>query len=486
MPNVTVGCLREAVEIASRLRSSGDYDLFRGQKRNWPVVSSLGRLAPPARTEAEERFTRFDAWIQNTPGLEHYRNDLDATVAVAQHYGIPTTYIDFTTSPEVAAFFASDGYSEGDDSVLVCLNSQDLLNIAHSVTGIDEEFDKFLTRLKFQRPATPNLWRMESQKCVFLDAPVIGSIEKSVYNMDRIFIHNPTDRSPIERESIYPTRKSDLERLLDQFFSLERRLPAIENMHRLIDIGAFTASFEMKSPEEYYLRLGVAPDTSWQPTEKEKWMEGGIAAEPFSIAKEAMPILLQDVGSVQTQSDLTTQIMGALGSGRMQRDRPERFTLQASRTLSIEDARFEEARLEALWDGIRRLPYSDGQVATCVARSLCLATLPDGEKELIESPVEVGMGTNDGAYARAVVDRRRLQDAFRPDLRQIVNEAYWPRLDKNPVVALLWIPDPRQLFSFDGFLNLLVYDVLPSQMRRRSWKRAPFFSPWRISTFGLP
>ena len=55
--------------------------------------------------------------------------DVDAICAVAQHYGIPTNCIDFTTSAEVAGFFAADNANArplSDESCILCLNTRDL------------------------------------------------------------------------------------------------------------------------------------------------------------------------------------------------------------------------------------------------------------------------------------------------------------------------------------------------------------------------
>jgi hypothetical protein len=100
--------------------------------------------------------------------------------------------------------------------------------------------------------------------------------------------------------------------------------------------------------------------------------------------------------------------------------------------------------------------------------------------------VNVELGASDGSYSRAVVDETRLVNAFRPDLRTIVKKEHFSRIQEKPKTALLWIPNPQTLFSFDGFVELLVHDVLPTQLCRASPKRAHIFSPWRISTFGLP
>src|SRR4051812_30884562 len=102
----------EALEIAEQLRRRGEHDWFRGQRRDWPLKSSLVRLGETERDEALAKLARFEHWVKSTRGLEDLAHNADMAIAVAQHYGLPTNFIDFTTEPKIAAFFATDGWKE--------------------------------------------------------------------------------------------------------------------------------------------------------------------------------------------------------------------------------------------------------------------------------------------------------------------------------------------------------------------------------------
>src|SRR4051812_34590385 len=123
----------EAIELASKFRDEKQYDWFRGQVRTeWPPYSSLMRRLlkdPDALTTQKGRLFRLAEWLGRTPGLEAMVQDTDAFFAIAQHYGIPTHYIDFTTDPAVAGFFAADTKEPvppGTESCIFCLDSADL------------------------------------------------------------------------------------------------------------------------------------------------------------------------------------------------------------------------------------------------------------------------------------------------------------------------------------------------------------------------
>ncbi|MBZ0319149.1 MAG: FRG domain-containing protein [Anaerolineae bacterium] len=132
MKSYKVNNVAEAVELAKKLKQEGLYDWFRGQKQNWRVKSSFARLDDKKRELATHKRRRFVQWIKMTPGLEHLTdtNDpivVDSIIAIAQHYGIETNFVDFTSNPEIAGFFASHGElpkNEG-TSCIICLNTKE-------------------------------------------------------------------------------------------------------------------------------------------------------------------------------------------------------------------------------------------------------------------------------------------------------------------------------------------------------------------------
>ena len=109
-----VANIEAGVELANRFKDEHKYDWFRGQVRDWPPVSSWYRILASGNTEAEARVRRriamFFQWIGGIPELRYLREPehVNDCFAIMQHYGIPTHYIDFTTEPSVAGFFAAD------------------------------------------------------------------------------------------------------------------------------------------------------------------------------------------------------------------------------------------------------------------------------------------------------------------------------------------------------------------------------------------
>ncbi|PAW76886.1 MAG: hypothetical protein B9S32_13225 [Verrucomicrobia bacterium Tous-C9LFEB] len=119
--------LQEAVELAVKFKRQRKYNWFRGQSRDFPPSPSFGRLSKLEAKKSLKRFERFVCWLIQTPGLGCFRSNPDAPIAIAQHYGIPTGFLDFTTDPSVAGYFASWDKNKIDSSAtscIYCLNSK--------------------------------------------------------------------------------------------------------------------------------------------------------------------------------------------------------------------------------------------------------------------------------------------------------------------------------------------------------------------------
>lgn len=132
----TVANVEEAIELAEKLKEEGKFNWFRGQERaEWLPSSSLHRKLNEGLTieELDKELFRFLDWACQIPELAYldHSSNQHSLYAILQHYGYPTTYMDFTTEPSIAGFFASDtavSPNEGAISAIFCLNTQDLVN----------------------------------------------------------------------------------------------------------------------------------------------------------------------------------------------------------------------------------------------------------------------------------------------------------------------------------------------------------------------
>jgi hypothetical protein len=98
--------------------------LFRGQRdAGWSLTPSILRVSPVETAHnalAVLRFLVAIMYLQNE--AEAPLSLADAFVGAAQHYGLPTWYLDFSVDPFSAAFFASDNARDGGDAAIYWLS----------------------------------------------------------------------------------------------------------------------------------------------------------------------------------------------------------------------------------------------------------------------------------------------------------------------------------------------------------------------------
>ena len=98
--DIVAGSVQETVSIAEAFREEGKYDWFRGQIGLWPLVSTYLRGSEEDRNVWVDQLGRFERWAKATPGVAGAasQEDADRVIAIAQHYGIPTSFVDSTAA----------------------------------------------------------------------------------------------------------------------------------------------------------------------------------------------------------------------------------------------------------------------------------------------------------------------------------------------------------------------------------------------------
>jgi len=103
----------------------------------------------------------------------------------------PPNYVDFTTEPAVAAFFAAHdsapNTSADDLSCIICVNTRELSRVSESVRTVRPEWPAFAE----VHIDVPELWRIQSQHGVFLFYPFDEGFERNIFDFDRICFPTP-------------------------------------------------------------------------------------------------------------------------------------------------------------------------------------------------------------------------------------------------------------------------------------------------------
>jgi hypothetical protein len=485
----------EAVELATAFRDDGRYDWFRGQRQNWSLKSSLVRLAPPEREHSLEQVGRYEQWVKGTPGLGLLATNTDAAIAVAQHYGLPTNFVDFTTEPRIAGFFASEKPPTSDDEhhCILCLDTTDLQRFWLSVPR--EYPPPELLRLE-----VPNLWRLEAQHGVFLFCPY-GNFE-NMYDLDRILFPHVGRLVTPTSDDVYPARKSHLEILLDQYFMKETLLEGTRNANAQIARGLWTPiSFGREDGYDRELVAIVPPDLdSWTPANLQPWLQS--KTEVYGKVRTAVEVDIavgdDPAWAPRSRERIAAAVVSHLNGRPDLRKTLVKWSVRAAGPGSTNVfAQAIGAKLARLWDGMRSLPYSDDEVATGMATCIAIdaaasqkpvATTPDSWLEAtnvcLGQLIYVEFGADDGSYSRAHASTAALLSAVRKDIAEYLAPAYLDRLRGNMTGLLQAVQNPRKLFDFRPLARVFAEELIPSQVLTRG-THAVFFSPARLSAFGL-
>jgi FRG domain len=152
---INISNLKQATQYLQKFVADG-YDVFRGQRKDWPVRPSIFRLGTSARKVAIDRLSTFVGWCEAQPRLSVYRDDPTQLIAIAQHYGIPTSLVDATYSPDVALFFAlHDSQRDQSNKPVVFAWKKSQIEQLPQIKVIDTQVD--------------NLWRLEAQRGLFFE-----------------------------------------------------------------------------------------------------------------------------------------------------------------------------------------------------------------------------------------------------------------------------------------------------------------------------
>lgn len=484
--------VEEAVELAVRFKREGRYDWFRGQMREWLARPSIARIASDADQleEAERRQCNFLHWIKRTVGLKGLGNDVDAMLAIAQHYGIPTSLLDFTTDPGVAGFFAAaHPTSEPNErGCIYCLSTVDLKKFWTLMRRCSKAFQD-APNIDFIRVKVPNLWRLEAQHGVFLYGPSNWS---EVYVLDKIVFPQTGFPSYPTKDEIYPKRKSQLELLLDQFFMAD----ALSGWFKTFRTVFPTARvFRLKTPRnrveaEFFVGGKLPVLSCWRPQSLQTWQ--AVTTEPLratALGEIALHVNLRAEPQALRER-VAYGIRRALEIDPTLRRKAVRWTILPQKRLQEKLSR----SLDWLWNGMRTLPYSNEDIAEAAGLCFALHRLGFGDVEsdkaeqiaaaLLGEVVRVEFGSWEGSFARGFASARDLRNAVRDDIKKRLLARY--REDAAFIQRLLRIcSSPKRLFLFSRLTHVFGRQIIPTQVLRPEGE-ASFFSPARLDAFGLP
>lgn len=407
-------------------------------------------------------------------------------MAIAQHYGIPTDFVDFTYSPEVAAFFATHSPKDltGKNGVIICINKKEFQSVMELIKVISKERGFPLPYL-FE-PDITNLWRLKAQRGCFLQLMLAG-FEK-LCNYDKIiFPHNNEIPTEICETDVYPENKSDLEIILDNYFAalnIEEGAKRFKRFSQKMNIKMV----EIPAQKVYQYAKSRKSHSSWHISNTKAWRYE--ISKSLSKAKDIeFTITVRNHGNFKEDiSQIEKQLSILFREYRITRKQTISPSIQfipaiRSKRLSV----LINKNVKRMWDGMRTLPYTPQQIRYSISKYLALELYElikkIDTKELYHSPIMISMSDSFGAYCRCHVSGMYLQWAIREDILNIQSDD----LPKSVSTDLLfYIQKARIVFDFNELVHLFHYEIIPSQMLRSKHSKSPtlFFSPVYVDRLG--
>lgn len=472
---VRVANVEEALTVAQWLRETGQAQWFRGQTQNWPKLTpSLYRGSDDDVTLVQHAMQRLERWATATPGLEELAASPDALVAVAQHHGMPTAFLDFSTEPRVAAYFASVHPNPPPIGTESCIFFLDI-NEAASIWGVRPEVDPEIIVLD-----VPNLWRLEAQSGAFVFCRYEDL--NGPFPLDRIvFPYNGRISTPSDAE-IYPERESPLESRLREYFqgeSIVKGSVVFEEINRQLKVAPQRLTFDAPPVMNEYFLAPVAPHSSWTGPNVADWLK--VSREVWTNVQDPPKLSFE------------TKLNAALEAEEVRFERAVRAALQSDAALRQSKLEFKIAveecdakgiedlskAMQRVWDEMARLPWTDAEIALALsallkcfvlAQSLKLELdLMSGELErktmtrIFDKPIRVELSGSGNAHTWAWVEEDDLHAAVRPDFESLLRAEHRSQILGDTFNTLMVSRTPSLLFDFDELSNLFAKQMIPTQ-----------------------
>jgi FRG domain len=487
----------EAIELAEYLKKSGKYDLFRGQRQNYDIQPSALRSGVNPQT-VEKKLNEFANWVHRTPDLKSLHGNENALIAVAQHYGLKTTFLDFSRSPKIAGFFATDGGKSGDTGTLICVNKQRFNESWEDINrSYFEDEGRLLTEII--DIDVNNLWRLHAQQGEFLRC----NVDSNVLEMFSFFLHihfpQESRTKVLPKEKIYPIEKSHLEVLLDQYFLIDSYPERFKKMEEMFQASITVSEESLKSEVMGYFSAKKIPENheSWSQLMAKQWM---VEPKENYLEQKVVESAQLIVPTISDMSSLETTIEGQLANIIEYCEPTARpnikwsvvneagnelfFTgegVTADRTNEFVEFSVAEM-VNSIYAGMRYLPYNAKQITRVIVRYFIM---------LFFSPYDViedceGVEFSGGEVrGRGFASRSRIIGALRSDFFQRINSR---KLDskgkmefRDTLFAARFV---RSSYSFEGFIELFVEDLIPTQAALAIEKLVIGVNPLRIDVLG--
>lgn len=472
-------------DLIERLRedeqNSNEVFFYRGQIDNWPIKSTLSR-----ENYSDKEIERTKSFVNRIKSITSLSKMSDKKcLAIAQHYGYKTDLIDFTTSIDVAAFFATDGMSNNSkykhgyiwrisssDIEIMKLIAEGVIKLNAECKLYKEIEEKELTRMKnekfgpFISYEIPELSRMNNQKGVFLwDLHEIFT-ECFLKNRsaDFIFEHDGTVYSNdwLNENIIYP-EPNELEHQIMCFKSGEAK----DAFFKIKDDWVQN-TITLKTPDsiaEKYLT-----NNKWE-------------IDCDSINKRSQQTIKHESHRTVDLINEQEVILNIIKNNRDNIESGEKILIDC------EDEKLAQRINEAI-NTLIYFTYSNEEIKNIINKMILLYNNIENDienKEMIEIEMEDSAGTTSYCEIPSrIIDEKMntIKKEIKKNNKNIPTDLN--KLLKSDAINLLidLRKFPRKVFNQEEINNIFINYVLPYQFIWRS-EGCRIYSPANLKIFGL-
>lgn len=467
-------------DLIERLRKDdqdSDEDFFyRGQIHNWPIKSTLSR-----KNYSDEEKERTESFVNRIKSMTSLSKKSDGKcLAIAQHFGYTTDLIDFTTSIDVAAFFATDGISKHPDykhGYIWRISSSDIEKMKHIAEKIikqnakrkiyTEDDEKALTRMKnakfgpFISYEIPELSRMNNQKGIFLWD--LHEIFTECFFKDRSadfkFEHDRTVYSEDCIKNIIFPEPNALEHQIMCFKSAEAKDTFLKIKDEFIQ-NTFTLNSPDSIAEKYLTnnKWEIDCDSTNKRFQQEKKYE---THKKVDLANN-QEVIINIIEANRDNIELGKKIL-----------------------IDYEDKILAQKINEAI-NTLIYFPYTNKEIETIIIRMIFLYSNIENE-QTIKIEMEDSCGTTSQAQIPIkIIDEKmnRIKKKIKTENKNIPSDL--EKLLKSDSINLLidLRKFPKKVFSQKEINDIFVNYVVPYQFIRRP-EGYRIYSPSNLEIFGL-
>lgn len=498
--------VEDALELLHHFKVRNTYDIFRGQASSqWDVVSSLERRGVKYinSEDYKRRMSVYFSTLSKNKTTEFLAQKRDSGLAVAQHYGLPTNYVDFTTDPEIAVFFAMHNrptHVTEHTCSIICIKKEEFeKEIKNARDKFSSEESSFPRIIEID---VDNLWRLQIQKGLFIEMPLIMSqneeilsFEKVFYRFDRILFPYDATFKITEISKIYPSQKSSLEMILDQYFYNL----SLQEFHEGFMKDKLTEDNIIIIPcNNDYNKIfvkNIGKDISWNKEENwvpkpEKW-EKASCSNTISITIDAT------YKREKLKSLVYCLFVKALIESNNTKIQNLAFDIEIINCQNKDVvSNILQEGLERIWNGMRIYPYSIEQISVSFSNYIALIfedykykfidNAAPPQKAFYTEPLYIDLAVFQ-SESRAYVEeadffgcfRNHFTDYLLPDMLEAFKNKMWFKIFSN-------VSNPQYLFDFNKLLLIYVEQIIPFQvfLRGARTELPIFFSPFELSSLG--